>query len=111
MRNAYREGVNAWRVKASYKIMPTFVFAAQQPDYAQSDTLGIIANFTQAAHPTSDENEFDLTSTWKPKQVKGLMLRTFYVYRTSEYDDFVRPDGRKADATMSHWRLVAAYNF
>jgi hypothetical protein len=110
-RNAYRKDVDAWGVKATYKIMPGLVFAAQYADYGKSDTLGIIPNFTQAARPTSDATELDLILTWKPKQVKGLMLRTFYVYRTSEYDDFVRPDGRKADANMSHWRLVAAYNF
>lgn len=108
-RNAYRQDVDAWGLRFKYKIMKGLVFSAQYVDYGKSETLGVIPGFTQAAEPTSDASEWDLVLTWKPKQLKGLVVRTFYANRTSEYDDFMRPDGRKADATMSHWRLILAY--
>jgi hypothetical protein len=81
-------------------------------DYGKSETIGAVPNVTPAAAPTSNADELDLVLTYKPKQVKGLTIRTFYVARTSEYDDFVNPrTGTKADATMSHWRLIATYSF
>jgi hypothetical protein len=110
-RNAYRENVDAWGPRLKYTIIKGLVFMAQYSDYGKSDTLGVIPNFTQRAVPTSDATELDLVLTRKPTQVKGLTVRTFYVNRASEYDDFVRPDGRKADATMSHWRVILAYKF
>jgi hypothetical protein len=111
-RNAYRQNVDAWGVRGKYMIIPGLVFMAAYFDYGKSDTIGAVPNVSAAAVPTSNANELDLVLTWKPKQVKGLMLRTFYVNRTSEYDDFVNPvSGRQADATMSHWRLIASYQF
>ena len=111
-RNAYRQDVDAWGLRASYAIIPGLRFMAAYFDYGKSETIGAVPNVTPAARPTSNASELDLVLTWKPKQVKGLMLRTFYVNRTSEYDDFVNPvSGRKADATMSHWRLIASYSF
>jgi hypothetical protein len=93
-------------------IMPGLVFMAAYFDYGKSDTIGAVPNVSPAAEPTSNADELDLVLTWKPKQVKGLTLRTFYVNRTSEYDGFVNPrTGREADATMSHWRLIATYQF
>lgn len=111
-RNAYRENVDAWGVRGKYMIIPGLVFMAAYFDYGKSDTIGAVPNVSPAAEPTSNAQELDLVLTWKPKQVKGLMIRTFYVNRTSEYDDFVNPrSGVKADATMSHWRLIASYQF
>jgi hypothetical protein len=111
-RNAYRENVDAWGVRGKYMIIPGLVFMAAYFDYGKSDTIGAVPNLSPAAEPTSNANELDLVLTWKPKQVKGLMLRTFYANRTSEYDGFVNPvSGRQADATMSHWRLIASYQF
>lgn len=111
-RNAYRKNVDAWGVRGKYMIMPGLVFMAGYFDYGQSETIGAVPNVSPAARPTSNANELDLVLTWKPKQVKGLTLRTFYVNRTSEYDDFVNPvTKRRADATMSHWRLIATYEF
>ncbi len=111
-RNAYRKDVDAWGLRGKYMIMPGLMFEAAYFDYGQSDTVGAVPNVSPVARPTSDANELDLILTWKPQQVKGLTLRTFYVNRTSEYDGFVNPvSGRKADATMSHWRLIATYQF
>lgn len=110
-RNAFRQDVDAWALRFKYTFIKGLVFTAQYADYGKSETLGVIPRFTQAAVPTSDATELDLVLTWKPKQVKGLAVKTFYVNRTSEYNDFVRPDGEKADATMSHWRLILAYKF
>jgi hypothetical protein len=109
-RNAYRENVDAWGLRGSYMIMKGLVLSGAYVDYGQSDTIGVVPNRTQRALATSDAKEFDLVLTWNPAQVKGLMLRTFYAHRVSEYDDFVA-QGRKVDATMNHWRLIAAYNF
>jgi hypothetical protein len=67
---------------------------------------------TPAARPTSNATELDLVLVYEPTQIEGLAIRTFYVNRRSEYDDFVNPvTGNKADATMSHWRLIATYTF
>jgi hypothetical protein len=111
-RNAYRQDVNAWGGRVSYAIMPGLRFVAAYFDYGQSETIGAVPTVTPAAAPTSDATELDLVLVWKPKQVKGLTLKTFYVNRTSEYDDFVNPStGIKADASMSHWRLIATYSF
>jgi len=111
-RNAYRQDVSAWGLRASYAIMPGLRFMAAYFDYGQSETRGAVPNVSPNAEPTSDATELDLVLVWKPKQVKGLALKTFYVNRTSEYDDFVNPrSGIKADATMSHWRLIATYSF
>jgi hypothetical protein len=111
-RNAYRKNVNAWGARASYAIMPGLRFVAGYFDYGKSETRGAVPNVTPNAAPTSNADEIDLVLVWKPKQVKGLALKTFYVNRTSEYDGFVNPrTGKKADATMSHWRLIATYSF
>ncbi|MBK5931787.1 OprD family outer membrane porin [Halochromatium salexigens] len=111
-RNAYRKDVNAWGLRASYQIMPGLRFMAAYFDYGQSETTGGVLNVTPAATPTKDAEEIDLALVYKPKQIKGLALKTFYVNRTSEYDGFVNPrTGNKADATMSHWRLIATYSF
>ncbi|MBK1618991.1 hypothetical protein CKO42_11225 [Lamprobacter modestohalophilus] len=111
-RNAYRQDVNAWGLRASYEIIPGLRFMAAYFDYGKSETIGAVPNVTPAAVPTSNADELDLVLTYKPKQVKGLTIRTFYVARTSEYDGFVNPvTGNKADATMSHWRLIATYSF
>jgi hypothetical protein len=111
-RNAYRKDVDAWGLRASYAIIPGLRFMAAYFDYGQSDTNGAVPNVSPNARPTSDAKELDLVLTYKPQQVKGLTVRTFYVNRTSEYDDFVNPRTRnKADATMSHWRLILTYAF
>ncbi|MCF7988821.1 MAG: OprD family outer membrane porin [Thiohalocapsa sp.] len=111
-RNAYRENVDAWGVRGSYEIIPGLRFMAAWFDYGQSETLGAVPNVTPLARPTSDATELDLVLDYKPKQIKGLGLRLFYVNRTSEYDGFVNPvSGNKADATMSHVRLIATYMF
>ena len=111
-RNAYRENVDAWGLRGRYMIMPGLVFMAAYFDYGKSDTVGVVPGLTQRAVPTSNADELDLVLVWKPKQVKGLAFKTFYVNRTSEYDGFVNPrSGEKADATMSHWRLIATYQF
>lgn len=111
-RNAYRENVDAWGLRGKYMIMPGLVFMAAYFDYGKSDTVGVVPGLTQRAEPTSDAEEIDLVLVWKPKQVKGLAFKTFYANRTSEYDGFVNPrSGAKADATMSHWRLIATYTF
>lgn len=111
-RNGYRKDVDAWGLRGKYMIMPGLVFMAAYFDYGKSETAGAVPNVTPFALPTSNANELDLVLTWKPKQVKGLMIRTFYVNRTSEYDGFVNPQTNKqADATMSHWRLIASYSF
>ncbi|MGB5733592.1 MAG: OprD family outer membrane porin [Thiohalocapsa sp.] len=111
-RNAYRKDVDAWGLRGKYMIMPGLDFMAAYFDYGKSETVGAVPNVTPLALPTSNANELDLVLTWKPKQIKGLMLRTFYVNRTSEYDDFVNPrTNKQADATMSHWRLIAVYSF
>lgn len=111
-RNAYRKNVDAWGLRGSYMIMPGLRFVAGYFDYGQSETIGAVPNVTPAARPTSDATELDLVLVYQPKQVKGLMIKTFYVNRTSEYDDFVNPvTGKRADATMSHWRLILSYSF
>jgi hypothetical protein len=111
-RNAYREDVDAWGLRGMYQIIPGLNFVAAYYDYGKSDTFGAVPNQARLARPTSDADELDLVLVWKPKQVKGLAVRTFYVNRTSEYDDFVNPaNGRKVDATMSHWRLILNYQF
>ncbi|MBK1704437.1 hypothetical protein CKO40_07780 [Halochromatium glycolicum] len=111
-RNAYRQDVSSWGARASYAIMPGLRFVAAYFDYGQSETRGAVPNVSPNAAPTSDASELDLVLVWKPKQVKGLTLKTFYVNRTSEYDEFVNQrSGIKADATMSHWRLIATYSF
>jgi hypothetical protein len=111
-RNAYRENVDAWGVRATYAIMPGLRFMVGYFDYGKSDTVGAVPNVAPIAKPTSNASELDVALTWKPQQVKGLTLRTFYVNRTSEYDDYFNPgNGKTADATMSHWRLIATYAF
>ncbi len=111
-RNAYRKNVNAWGLRASYEIIPGLRFMAAYFDYGKSETVGAVPNVTPAALPTTDADELDLVLVYKPKQVKGLAIKTFYANRTSEYDGFVNPrTGNKADATMSHWRLIATYSF
>lgn len=111
-RNAYRKDVNAWGLRASYQIMPGLRFMAAYFDYGKSETIGGVPNVTPAAAPTTNADELDLVLVYKPKQVKGLAIKTFYVNRTSEYDGFVNQrTGNKADATMSHWRLIATYSF
>lgn len=111
-RNAYRKNVNAWGLRASYEIIPGLRFMAAYFDYGKSETVGAVPNVSPAALPTTNADELDLVLSYKPKQVKGLTIRTFYVNRTSEYDGFVNPrTGSKADATMSHWRLIATYSF
>lgn len=93
-------------------IIPGLRFVAGYFDYGKSETTGAVPNVSPAAQPTSNADELDLVLVWKPKQVKGLALKMFYANRRSEYDDFVNPrTGRKADATMSHWRLIATYSF
>ncbi len=110
--NAYRKDVNAWGLRASYQIMPGLRFMAGYFDYGQSKTIGAVPNVTPSALPTSNASELDLSLTYRPQQVKGLAIRTFYVNRTSEYDGFVNPrTGNQADATMNHWRLIATYSF
>lgn len=111
-RNAYRKNVNAWGLRASYQIIPGLRFVAAYSNYGKSDTVGAVPNVTPAALPTTDADELDLILVYKPKQIKGLAIKTFYANRTSEYDGFVNPrTGVKADATMSHWRLIATYSF
>jgi len=102
-RNAYRENVDAWGIGFKYKIMPGLVFVAKHMRYGKSDTLGFGPRRVQ---PQDDADETNLVLTWKPKQVKGLMLRTFYANRTSEYDG-----AGGVDRTQSHWRVIAAYKF
>ncbi|MEA3278972.1 MAG: hypothetical protein U9Q81_27500 [Pseudomonadota bacterium] len=109
-RNAYRKDVDAWGLRGMYKIMPGLVFKAQYMNYGKSDTVGLIPNFGLAS-PNTDAYEWDLILAWKPKQVKGLTLKTFYANRISEYDGFVRADGKKADASQSHWRIIGVYSF
>lgn len=104
-RNAYRENVDAWGLGVKYKIMKNLTFVAKHMRYSQSDTAG----FGGAALPQDDANETDLVLIWKPKEVKGLMLKTFYANRTSEYDGI--PAGGAVDKTQSHWRVIAAYKF
>ncbi len=101
-RNAYRQNVDAWGLGFKYKIMPGLVFVAKYTDYGQSDTKG----YGGRAASQTDADETDLILTWKPKQLKGMMLRTYYVNRTSEYDG-----AGGVDRTQSHWRIIAAYNF
>jgi hypothetical protein len=111
-RNAYRQQVDAWGLRGSYQIMPGLRFIAGYYDYGQSQTMGAVPNLSPLASPTSDARELDLVLVYKPKQFKGLMIKTFYVNRTSEYDDYINPiSGKQADATMSHWRLMLAYSF
>lgn len=109
-RNAYRKDVDAWGLRGSYKIQPGLVFKAQYMNYGKSDSVGLLPNFGLAKAST-DAYEWDLILAWKPKQAKGLTLKTFYANRTSEYDGFVRADGKRADATQSHWRIIAVYSF
>jgi hypothetical protein len=111
-RNAYRRDVDAWGVRASYAILPELRFVAGWFDYGKSKTLGAVPNIAPLARPTSNATELDLVLSYKPKQVKGLEVKTFYVNRVSEYDGYVNPaNGRKADASMSHWRLILSYAF
>lgn len=68
-------------------------------------------------------NELAPTLVWKPKQVKGLALKTFYANRTSEYDGFVNPrTGKRVVPTRcgipgenarsrfgsSHWEVLTS---
>ena len=111
-RNAYRKNVDAWGLRGSYEIIPGLRFMAAYFDYGKSQTIGAVPYVSPLAVPTSNANELDLVLNWKPKQVKGLTIRTFYVNRTSEYNDFVNPKTEvAADATQSHWQLIAIYQF
>jgi hypothetical protein len=105
-RNAYRKDVNAWGVRGKYEIIKGLTFTAEYVDYGKSDTVGSVSSVGEGLTAIDDAIEWDLALVWKPPQVKGLMIRTFYANRTSEYNG-----SNNKELKQSHWRVIVAYDF
>lgn len=105
-RNAYRRNVDAWGVRGKYEIIKGLTFTAEYVDYGKSDTAGSVGGVGEGLTAIDDAVEWDLALVWKPPQVKGLMVKTFYANRTSEYNG-----SNDQELKQSHWRVIIAYNF
>jgi hypothetical protein len=102
-RNAYREGVSAYKIAFKYDILKNLFVMLSHADYGKSDSVGRLPGIGLVTAQT-DARETDLVFVYKP--MKGLMLKLFHANRKSEYDGSA---GR--ELTQAHTRLVAAYNF
>jgi len=105
-RNAYRREVDAWGISGKYRIIKGLTFLASYFDYGQSDSLGAVGGVGQDLVAIDDAVELDLSLVYRPPQVKGLMLKTFYAQRTSEYNG-----SNGYDLTQDQWRVIVAYGF
>jgi hypothetical protein len=102
-RNAFREGVSAYKIGAKFDFMKNLFLMVSHADYGQSDSKGRLPGLGVVT-PITDAKETDLVLVYKP--MKGLMLKLFHANRTSEYDG---TNGK--ELTQAHTRFVAAYNF
>ena len=75
-------------------------------DYGKSDTVGSVGGVGEGLTAIDDALEWDLTLVWKPSQVKGPMIKTFYANRTSEYNG---SSGK--ELKQSHGRVIVAHDF
>ncbi|MCB1737259.1 MAG: OprD family outer membrane porin [Gammaproteobacteria bacterium] len=100
-RNAYREDVSAFKIGGKYVFTKGLVGMISHANYGQSNTGGFAGG---AARPITDAEETDLVLVYKP--TKDWMLKTFWAFRTSEYD------GRGGvERTQSHLRAIVSYTF
>lgn len=103
-RNAYREGVSAWKIGGKYNFMKNLFLMASYADYGQSDSIGQVSGVGRQLTAEKDAKEFDVVLVWKP--IKSWMFKLFYVDRTSEYDG-----SNDKELKQEHLRFVTSWKY
>jgi len=67
--------------------------------------VGKVGGVGENLNALDDAYELDLTLVWRPQQVHGLMVKTFFANRTSEYNG---SNGK--ELKQNHWRIILAYD-
>lgn len=100
-RNAYRKRANVWGAGGKDSIMKELSFMIDSFDYGKSESTGTVGGIGDTLTALKNARELERTLVWKPKQVKELMLKTFYANRASEYNG---SNGKKRQ--QNHWRII-----
>lgn len=104
-RNAYRSGVDAYKVGGHYVLFKGLRYMLEYASYGKSDaTLGNAAG----KFALTDAYELDNILVYKPS--KEWFFRIFHAYRVSEFDGWAVP-GISSERKMSHVRVIAQYAF
>lgn len=102
-RNAYREGVSAYKGTAVYNLAKNLAFMVSHANYGQSN-MSLKTSTGIFKEPQTDAKETDIVLVYKPK--KNIMLKLFNANRTSEFNGI----GAKPK-TQNQTRFVANYAF